>query len=280
MTTQKDSPEFSPLGKTVSYTDVYEPNLLFPIPRKTKRDEIGVDEAALPFHGVDIWTGFELSWLNARGKPQVGIATFRIPAASPNLIESKSFKLYLNSFNQTRLSDMDELTARLCRDLSAAAGGVVDVSIMLPQQFGAEVVRELPGEYIDDLDIDVDNYAPCPEVLRADQARLCKETLCSNLLKSNCLVTGQPDWGSVAISYSGPKIDRESLLRYLIGFRQHNEFHEQCVERIFTDVMKYCQPDELTVYARYTRRGGLDINPFRTTNISAMPQENVRTARQ
>ncbi|POZ62439.1 NADPH-dependent 7-cyano-7-deazaguanine reductase QueF [Chromobacterium alticapitis] len=273
------TPEHSPLGKTVSYQDHYDPSLLFPIARKTKRDEIGVDEAALPFAGVDIWTGFELSWLNARGKPQIGIATFRIPADSPRLIESKSFKLYLNSYNQTRMDGVDALTAQLARDLSAAAGAQVAVSIMLPQAFAAEQVRELEGEYIDELDIEVDNYAPCPEALQADAADIVSETLCSNLLKSNCLVTGQPDWGSVSIRYTGPKIDREALLRYLIGFRQHNEFHEQCVERIFVDVLRACAPAKLTVYARYTRRGGLDINPWRS-NADAAPCDNTRTARQ
>ncbi|MBA8734651.1 NADPH-dependent 7-cyano-7-deazaguanine reductase QueF [Chromobacterium violaceum] len=273
------TPEHSPLGKTVSYQDQYDPSLLFPIARQTKRDEIGVDEAALPFAGVDIWTGFELSWLNARGKPQIGIATFRIPADSPRLIESKSFKLYLNSYNQTRMDGVDALAAQLARDLSAAAGAEVAVSIALPQAFAAERIAELAGECIDELDIAVDNYAPCPEILSADSTAIVSETLCSNLLKSNCLVTGQPDWGSVSIRYTGPKIDREALLRYLIGFRRHNEFHEQCVERIFVDVLRACAPTRLTVYARYTRRGGLDINPWRS-NCDPAPTDNVRTARQ
>nr|WP_227108537.1 NADPH-dependent 7-cyano-7-deazaguanine reductase QueF [Chromobacterium rhizoryzae] len=273
------SPEQSPLGKTVSYQDHYDPHLLFPIPRQAKRDEIGVDAAALPFAGVDIWTGFELSWLNARGKPQVGIAAFRIPADSPNLIESKSFKLYLNSYNQTRMAGLDALRRQLAADLSAAAGKPIGVDIMLPQQFGGETVAELAGDCIDDLDIEVDNYAPCPQILRADAGDVVSETLCSHLLKSNCLVTGQPDWGSVQIRYTGPRLDREALLRYLIGFRQHNEFHEQCVERIFTDLLRACAPSRLTVYARYTRRGGLDINPFRS-NCGEMPVGNTRTARQ
>lgn len=273
------SPEHSPLGKTVSYQDHYDPSLLFPIPRQVKRDEIGVDAAALPFAGVDIWTGFELSWLNARGKPQVGIATFRIPADSPSLIESKSFKLYLNSYNQTRMAGLDALRRQLADDLSAAAGKPIGVDIMLPQQFGGETIAELAGECIDELDIEVDNYAPCPQILRADASDIVSETLCSHLLKSNCLVTGQPDWGSVQIRYTGPRLDREALLRYLIGFRQHNEFHEQCVERIFTDLLRACAPSRLTVYARYTRRGGLDINPFRS-NCGEMPVGNSRTARQ
>ena len=273
-------PEFSPLGKKVDYQDQYDNSLLFPIARQQKRDEIGVAANALPFAGVDLWTGFELSWLNARGKPQVAIATFRIPASSPNLIESKSFKLYLNSYNQTRIASWEQVQAQLAMDLSNAAGGKVEVSLLSPADFGHEQISELSGESIDELDIAIDSYAPCPQALQADAANVVSETLCSQLLKSNCLVTGQPDWGSVQISYTGPRIDREALLRYLIGFRQHNEFHEQCVERIFTDVLKACAPQRLTVYARYTRRGGLDINPWRTNDTAAVPPANTRTARQ
>lgn len=277
--TIEQKPEFSPLGKKVDYQDHYDPSLLFPIPRKGKRDEIGVDETALPFHGVDIWTGFELSWLNARGKPQVGIATFRIPADSPCLIESKSFKLYLNSYNQTRVASIEILQSQLAMDLSNAAGKPVTVEIALPRDFARETIAELAGESIDDLDIEVNDYHPDPTRLRANPQQLVSETLTSDLLKSNCLVTGQPDWGSVMIRYHGPQLDREALLRYLIGFRQHNEFHEQCVERIFVDIMRECRPESLTVYARYTRRGGLDINPFRTSQSEAEPA-NIRTARQ
>ncbi|GGY07656.1 NADPH-dependent 7-cyano-7-deazaguanine reductase QueF [Paludibacterium paludis] len=275
----EQKPEFSPLGKKVEYQDQYDPALLFPIPRKGKRDEIGVNEDALPFFGVDIWNGFELSWLNAKGKPQVGIATFRIPADTPNLIESKSFKLYLNSYNQTRVASVETLVSQLTMDLSNAAGRPVEVSVALPRDFSRETIAALDGESIDDLDIEVSDYHPDPSRLNADPARIVEETLTSDLLKSNCLVTGQPDWGSVQIRYRGPKLDREALLRYLIGFRQHNEFHEQCVERIFTDIMRICRPETLTVYARYTRRGGLDINPYRSNHKDREPA-NIRTARQ
>jgi 7-cyano-7-deazaguanine reductase len=274
------TPEFSPLGKKVDYQDQYDASLLFPIARQQKRDEIGVAEGALPFAGVDLWTGYEVSWLNARGKPQVAIATFSIPADSPRLIESKSFKLYLNSYNQTRIASWQQVAAQLELDLSNAAGGKVQVSLLSPADFGRERIVELAGESIDELDIEVDNYAPCPEALKADAANVVSETLTSQLLKSNCLVTGQPDWGSVQISYTGPQIDRETLLRYLIGFRQHNEFHEQCVERIFVDVLRACAPSRLTVYARYTRRGGLDINPWRSNDPAAVAPDNTRTARQ
>jgi 7-cyano-7-deazaguanine reductase len=271
--------EHSPLGKKVSYQDHYDPSLLFPIARAGKRAEIGLSETTLPFFGVDLWNAFELSWLNAKGKPQVAIASFRVPADSPNLIESKSFKLYLNSYNQTRLADRGALLALLEQDLSQAAGAPVSASIKGPEDFPRERCAELPGESIDDLDIEVNDYTPDPTRLIADPGDIVSETLTSDLLKSNCLVTGQPDWGSVMIHYLGARIDREGLLRYLIGFRQHNEFHEQCVERIFTDILRACQPQTLTVYARYTRRGGLDINPWRSTDPAPYP-ENQRTARQ
>jgi 7-cyano-7-deazaguanine reductase len=274
------TPDLSPLGKKVEYQDHYDPTQLFPIPRAAKRAEIGVDDARPPFHGVDIWNGYELSWLNARGKPCIAIARFDIPADSPRLIESKSFKLYLNSYNQTCLADTDELTARLTQDLSNAAGAPVRVTLTAPAAFAAARFAELDGSNIDALDIAVDNYSPQPDSLSADTDRIISETIISDLLKSNCLVTGQPDWGSVQIRYTGPAIDHEGLLRYLIGFRQHNEFHEQCVERIFVDLMRQCRPQTLTVYARYTRRGGLDINPWRSNDPGAEPPVNLRTARQ
>jgi len=273
-------PEHSPLGKTSAYRTDYAPELLFPIPRQGKRDELGL-KGTLPFFGVDIWNGYELSWLNMRGKPQVAVARFTIPADSPNLIESKSFKLYLNSFNQTRLAGPDALKILLQQDLSAAAGASVHVTLTMQEDFEKLAMGELEGQLLDRLDIDVDNYSPQPETLKANFDELpVEETLVSHLLKSNCLVTGQPDWGSVQISYYGPQIDQESLLKYLIGFREHNEFHEQCVERIFTDILRQCKPQHLTVYARYTRRGGLDINPWRTNFSSAQRPSNSRNARQ
>ncbi|WP_342115090.1 NADPH-dependent 7-cyano-7-deazaguanine reductase QueF [Pseudoduganella sp. OTU4001] len=273
-------PEHSPLGKTSAYRTDYAPELLFPIPRQGKRDELGL-QGTLPFFGVDIWNGYELSWLNMRGKPQVAVARFSIPADSPNLIESKSFKLYLNSFNQTKLAGPDALKILLQQDLSAAAGANVHVTLTMQEDFAKLEMGELEGQLLDRLDIDVDNYSPQPETLKANFDELpVEETLVSHLLKSNCLVTGQPDWGSVQISYYGPQIDQESLLKYLIGFREHNEFHEQCVERIFTDILRQCKPQHLTVYARYTRRGGLDINPWRTNFSSAQRPPNLRNARQ
>lgn len=269
----------SPLGKTSAYQTQYAPELLFPIARQQKRDELQIT-GALPFFGVDIWNAYELSWLNMRGKPQVAIATFAVPADSPNIIESKSFKLYLNSFNQTRLANQDALVELLREDVSTAAGAPVHVTVTMQEDFGRLKMGELDGQLLDRLDIEVDNYSPSPALLTAAKGEPpVDETLVSHLLKSNCLVTGQPDWGSVQIHYVGPQIDQEGLLKYLIGFREHNEFHEQCVERIFVDIMRQCAPQKLAVYARYTRRGGLDINPWRANFTTSRPP-NLRNARQ
>ena len=274
-----NTPDQSPLGKTSAYQTQYAPELLFPIARQQKRDELQIT-GALPFFGVDIWNGYELSWLNMRGKPQVAIATFMVPADSPNIIESKSFKLYLNSFNQTRLANQDALVELLREDVSAAAGAPVSVTVTMQEDFGRLKMGELDGLLLDRLDIEVDNYSPSPSLLKVTRGQPpVEETLVSHLLKSNCLVTGQPDWGTVQIHYIGDRIDQEGLLRYLIGFREHNEFHEQCVERIFVDIMRQCAPQKLAVYARYTRRGGLDINPWRA-NFSTSRPPNLRNARQ
>ena len=269
----------SPLGKVSAYQTQYTPELLFPIARQQKRDELKLT-GTLPFFGVDIWNAYELSWLNMRGKPQVAIATFTVPADSPNIIESKSFKLYLNSFNQTRLANEDALLSLLRADLSNGFGAPVQVALTLQEHFSTLRMGELDGVLLDRLDLDVDLYTPSPKLLSASQNEApVEEKLVSHLLKSNCLVTGQPDWASVQIHYVGPQIDQEGLLRYLIGFREHNEFHEQCVERIFVDILRQCAPQKLAVYARYTRRGGLDINPWRTNFTSARPP-NLRNARQ
>ena len=279
-------PSGSLLGKTASYRATYAPELLFPISRTPKREEIGLSAeriaaGRLPFMGADLWTAYELSWLTPRGKPQVAIATLTVPCDSPCIIESKSFKLYLNSFNMTRVESPERLREMLVHDLSAAAGARVGVRLVLPEAFEAQPIHELSGVLLDRMDIDCDRYGPpAPELLTAAfDEQPVTETLTSHLLKSNCLVTGQPDWGSVQISYTGPQIDQEGLLRYLISFREHDEFHEQCVERIFADILERCQPVRLQVYARYTRRGGLDISPWRTSHPATLPA-NVRTARQ
>lgn len=272
------TPEHSPLGKTTVYADRYDASLLFPIPRQAKRDEIGVTEP-LPFHGEDVWNAYELSWLDARGKPVVALAEFRVPASSPNIIESKSFKLYLNGFSQERVADRAALIATMTRDLSAAAGATIEVTLTDAQARG-HAVTDLDGILVDAQAIDIDDYGP-PQAnyLTTDANRpVVEEALVSNLLRSNCPVTGQPDWGSVQIRYRGAPIDQAGLLRYLVSFRNHNEFHEQCVERIFVDVMQRCRPEHLSVYARYTRRGGLDINPYRSSGTER--PDNPRGARQ
>ena len=279
------TPEHSQLGKSTPYVDQYDASLLYPIARVIKRDEIGVP-ATLPFFGADLWTAFELSWLNLRGKPQVAIVHITVPCETHNIVESKSFKLYLNSFNNTRFESHADVQARIRADISEAVWrgsdikGTVGVRILLPELFDREPVHELDGLSLDRLDIECTHFTPVPELLTANfDAPPVTETLTSNLLKSNCLVTGQPDWASVQICYTGPQMEQETLLQYLVSFRLHNEFHEQCVERIFMDLWTRCKPLKLTVYARYTRRGGLDINPFRTSSAQAMPP-NVRTARQ
>jgi len=278
--TTTNQPEASPLGKATAYQSEYEPTLLFPIAREQKRLEIGIT-STLPFFGMDIWNAYELSWLNLRGKPQVAVATFHVPADSPNIIESKSFKLYLNSFNQTRLASPEAVADLLRTDLSNGFGAPVQVKLTLPDAFGQMEMGELEGLLLDRLDIEVAAYTPDASLLKANhEEAMVEETLVSHLLKSNCLVTGQPDWGSVQIRYAGAQIDQERLLQYLIGFRNHNEFHEQCVERIFMDIMRQCKPQKLSVYARYTRRGGLDINPWRTNFTTGQRPSNRRNARQ
>jgi 7-cyano-7-deazaguanine reductase len=280
------SPDQSQLGKPTAYIDQYDPTLLFPLPRAPKRAEVGIT-GTLPFLGADLWMAFELSWLNRKGKPQVALAHITVPAETPNIIESKSFKLYLNSLNNTPFDDADAVRATLRADLTEAAwrgapavGTSVGVKLLAPELFDREPVHELDGLNLDRLDIECTRYTPAPELLTAAfDEQPVNETLTSHLLKSNCLVTGQPDWGSVQITYSGPQIDQAGLLQYIVSFRNHNEFHEQCVERMFMDIWARCKPTKLTVYARYTRRGGLDISPWRTSHPQALPA-HVRTARQ
>ena len=269
-----------PLGKDTNYPEQYDKSLLFPVVRQIKREELGLS-SELPFHGSDYWNAYEMSWLNQKGKPQVAIGVFEFPHDSVNIIESKSFKLYLNSYNQTFFESWEQVKLRLTEDLTKAAEGEVQVQLLHPEEFRLECpVIELDGLLLDDLDVEIEQYDYQPELLQlAPSDDEVEEKLHSHLLKSNCLITNQPDWASVLIDYKGKAIDHESLLKYLISFRTHNEFHEQCVERIFSDIMRICQPQELTVYARYTRRGGLDINPFRT-NVEGKKSQNIRLSRQ
>ena len=274
-----NTPEQSQLGKVSSYIDRYDASLLFPIARADKRAELGLLDAP-PFFGADMWTLYELSWLNLRGKPQVALAQVTVPCESPNIVESKSLKLYLNSFNNSRFADAREVRERIRADVSAATGVGIGIKTIGPEMFDREPIHEMDGLSLDRLDVECRHFTPAPELLFAEfDEPPVSETLTSSLLKSNCLVTGQPDWGSVQIAYSGPAINQEGLLQYLVSYRNHNEFHEQCVERIFMDVWTRCKPIKLSVYARYTRRGGVDINPFRCSFPMQLPP-NVRTARQ
>lgn len=271
--------EDSPLGKSSEYIATYTPSLLFSIPRAAKWAELGLSAETLPYQGVDYWNCFELSWLLPSGKPVVAMGEFAIPADSPNIIESKSFKLYLNSLNQSVFADYSELVTVLEKDLSAAAGKSVGVRIRSLVEVTAEGVAAAPGLCIDELDVAISNYEqPQPELLRCDATRVVEESLHSHLLKSNCPVTGQPDWGTLVVQYRGSALDHASLLAYLVSFRQHADFHEQCVERIFLDLQRLLKPEHLTVYARYVRRGGLDINPYRSSG--PISPDNRRLVRQ
>jgi len=271
-----NTPADSTLGQEVAYPTQYDPSLLFPIPRQPSRVEVGIDPLALPFVGLDRWHAYELGWLDVQGKPHVDTATIHVPCGSPNLVESKSLKLYLNSLNGARFNSAESVRERIATDLSARAGAEVVVELGLPP-----VAEGDEGEVsIDGLDISIDDYGP-PNAghLRTLPGEVVEEALLSALLKSNCPVTGQPDWASVTLRYRGAPIDREGLLRYLVSYRDHAEFHEQCVERIFHDVSRCCGPEWLVVEARYTRRGGLDINPWRASP-GAPPPPSRRDIRQ
>lgn len=267
----------SPLGHATTYADAYDPQLLFAVERAPQRAELGFGRA-LPFRGVDLWSAYELSWLDARGRPEIAIATFAVPAESPSIVESKSVKLYLTAFNQTRFASGGDVAAAIARDLSTATGAAVTVTLARAAEFAALPRAELAGDCLDGLPLALDRYVPDPEALVASGPKV-SETLYTRLFRSLCPVTGQPDYASVQISYRGPAIARAGLLRYLVSFRRHPGFHEHCVERIFADLWRRARPERLTVYARFTRRGGIDINPFRTSAEAPAPV-NARTARQ
>lgn len=273
------------LGKATDYANQYDASLLQGVPRSLNRGDLAIDQEDLPFFGEDVWYGYELSWLNPKGKPQVAVAEFTFPCTSKNLIESKSFKLYLNSFNQTIFASKDDVEKVLSKDLSEIAGAPASVVLSPVDDCPALAIASDDATCIDELDVEIDTYDYQPSLLASDDSdsmnqedEQVSEYLVSHLLKSNCLITNQPDWASVYVRYTGKKINQEKLLKYFISFREHNEFHEQCVERIYTDIQRYCQPTSLTVFARYTRRGGLDINPYRSSEPSSAPK--LRTIRQ
>lgn len=272
-----DLHELTRLGQATEYPDGYDAGLLQPIPRAFGREALGLaEDEPLPFTGIDLWTHYELSWLDAGGKPVVAIGEIRVPAESANLIESKSLKLYFNSLNFERFADAASFVARVEQDLSLAAEAAVTLTLLAAD--GADDIAPFPGTCIDDLPLSTDVYAPDPGLLRSNPDELVDEVLHSHLLRSNCPVTDQPDWGSVLVHYRGPRIEPESLLAYIVSFRRHSDFHEQCVERMFNDLQQHAGAQQLSVYARYTRRGGLDINPFRS-NFEQLAQ-SWRTRRQ
>lgn len=265
-------------GKPTQYPAHYDPSLLCPLPRSDGRDVLKLT-AELPFTGVDLWTAYEISWLDNLGKPQVAIGEFTIPCDSPFLIESKSLKLYLNSLNQHRLADRVVLAGIIARDLSRACGGDANIVLYSLREFQQRGVGSFNGGVsLDAMEVECIDYQPNPELLCISESVSQTEILYSDLLKSNCPATGQPDWASVQINYTGPAINHAGLLRYIVSLRNHAGFHEHCVERIFMDIHRRCRPERLSVYARYTRRGGIDINPLRTTDefVQALGTRQVR----
>ena len=267
----------APLGHPTGHPDRYAPAVLYPVPRAPQRAALGIG-ARLPFTGVDSWTAYDLTWLDAQGKPRIAIAALRVPVDSPMIVESKSMKLYLGSFAQSRYASDADVAAAIARDLSHAAGARVLATLHEPAAFAAQPIAELAGESLDELPVACDAYDVAPHLLLADGPDI-SESLTTGLFRSVCPVTAQPDIASMQIAYRGPRIDRAGLLRYLVSYRCHAGFHEHCVERIFVEVSARCRCEQLTVYARFTRRGGIDINPYRT-NTGSPPPANVRTARQ
>lgn len=275
--TLKEDLAAAPLGHPTVYPDSYDASLLFPIARAPQRAEIGIGKA-LPFSGADLWTAYEHTWLDLAGKPAVAIVSFTVPADSPAIVESKSTKLYLGSYAQSRFAGADDVAARIEHDLSVATGASVTVSLLPQRDFGSVRIAGLAGESIDGIDVVVDRYEVDAALLAAGREDV-RETLCTDLFRSVCPVTNQPDYASLAFSYAGPRIDRAALLRYVVSYRHHAGFHEHCVERIFIDLVARCRCRELTIEARFTRRGGLDINPFRS-NVNLPLPANLRTPRQ
>jgi 7-cyano-7-deazaguanine reductase len=247
-----------PLGRPTDYPQKYAPEVLCPLARRESRSPLGIAEP-LPFAGVDIWNAWELSWLTDSGKPQTATARIIVPAESPDLVESKSLKLYLGSFAMTRFRTAERMRQTLEADLSECVGAPVTVMLDPDVPIGT-----LPGNCIDSLDVECAEWEVDASLLEADATQEVEEYLHTHLLRSLCPVTGQPDIGSVLVAYAGPRIDPASLLRYVVSFREHNDFHEACVERMFSDIETQCRPHRLTIHALYQRRGGIDINPFRT----------------
>jgi len=266
----------TPLGRRTDYIDQYTPALLCPVPRRDARKVLDLDPEALPFHGMDYWNAYELSWLDGRGKPVVMVGEFSVPCNSRNLVESKSLKLYLNSFANSRFNSVAAVRSLMEKDLSDCAGGPVDVRLRTLDNVAADPWLEISGDCVDRIDIEIDSAVEDIRLL-TDQGAERTETLYSHLLRSLCPVTGQPDWATLVVRYTGAPISQVTLLRYVIALRSHQGFHEQIIEQVFTDILQQCQPRQLSVYGRFTRRGGLDINPFRSNfEESALNRRVVR----
>lgn len=264
------------LGHHTEYPSEYDPSLLFAVARSTQRQQIGIDLEHLPFYGFDLWNHYEVSWLNNKGKPIVATAELRYDCDTPNIVESKSLKLYFNSFNNTQFKSVTTITQTIEKDLAQILQAPVQVKIIpLSEQQPKQLNTGFAGVLLDQLDVTCDKYIVDPDYLTTEDKPVT-ESVYSHLLKSKCLITNQPDWGSLYINYVGNKINHQNLLKYIVSFRSHNEFHEQCIERIFMDIKQRCQPEKLSIYGRYTRRGGIDINPFRSTE----PDDSIENLRQ
>jgi len=274
MKTEDSTP--NPLGKAVPHSPRYHPGHLYPLPRQEGRSEIGLVET-LPFSGADIWNAYEISWLNNLGRPEIAVGQFVFPGDSPNLIESKSLKLYLNSLNLERFDSVAAVRTTIAKDLTDKAGRPVDVVLYQIDDYAIANIDKPPGNCLDNVEIEVAGFQIDPGTL-STLPKQAEETLYSNLLRTNCSVTGQPDWGTIVIRYSGLQLDPAGLLKYIVSYREHTGFHENCVERIFCDILDRCKPEQLFIQAQFTRRGGLDINPWRA-NYDVVP-EFVRYVRQ
>ena len=272
-----------PLGEAAKYSEGYSTERLFPMPRVEGRSTVGLEQAPA-WVGADVWTGYEFSWLNTRGKPQVAVLRITVDAASTHIVESKSMKLYLNGYAQTRFDHADEVRGRLTADLSVAFGAQVQVALLALDDSQLEVA--LPaGQSLDDVDIEISDYQRNPSLLAlssgnvATDSKPVSEALITHLFRSLCPVTAQPDWASLTVAYTGAAIDRAGLLKYLVSYRQHQAFHETTIERIYTDIWQRCQPQRLQVRGYFLRRGGLDISPMRSSEAGAGSADAAATPR-
>ena len=273
-----------PLGESADYTDGYDSKRLFPMPRQEGREAVSLSDSD-NWHGQDVWTGYEFSWLNEKGKPMVAVLRLTVDATSTHIVESKSMKLYLNGYAQTRFASKQQVSEQLTEDLGAAFGAVVTIELMDSADAALQVVN-LEGQCLDELDVAIDEYRRNPELLNlkggVDQVSLgdstVSEVLTSHLFRSLCPVTAQPDWASLSIGYTGKAIDHEGLLKYLVSYRGHQAFHETTIEGIYADIWRICEPQSLVVSGRFLRRGGLDISPTRSS--APLPVEHRRLSRQ